>query len=266
MFGSRCYILNNRENLGKFDAKSNEGIFLGYSTTSRAYRVFNKRTKMVMESINVEIDDAITKVEMVDDGEGPSTKGPTAEVEALDIEVEGPTPEKESTPVNSRMEIRSMFRTSSPLTSPEVHPPISRNDEVSTLKKPSSRVIKNHLDSNIIGSLDEGCRLRKGNILLVNHVTYHCYLAQFEPKKVEEAFQDENWVESMYEELNQFVRNDLWELVPRLENVHVIGTKWIFKNKTDEDGEIIRNKSQLVAQGYTQLEGVDFDESFAPVA
>ena len=57
----------------------------------------------------------------------------------------------------------------------------------------------------------------------------------------------------------------MWELAPRPENVHVIGTKWIFKNKTDKDGEIIRTKSRLVAQGYTQVEGVDFDESFAPV-
>ena len=55
----------------------------------------------------------------------------------------------------------------------------------------------------------------------------------------------------MHDELNQFVRNDVWDLVPRPENVHVIGTKWIFKNKTDEDGEIIWNKSWLVAQGYT---------------
>ena len=70
----------------------------------------------------------------------------------------------------------------------------------------------------------------------------------------------------MHEELNQFVRNDVWELVPRLENVHVIDTKQFFKNKTDEDGEIIRNKSWLVAQGYTKVEGIDFDESFAPVA
>ena len=69
----------------------------------------------------------------------------------------------------------------------------------------------------------------------------------------------------MHEELNQFVRNDVWELTPRPESVHVIGTKWIFKNKIDEDGEIIWNKSQLVAQGYTQVEGVDFDESFTPV-
>ena len=127
-------------------------------------------------------------------------------------------------------------------------------------------MIKNHPDSNIIGSLDEGLRLRKGNILLANHVTYYCYLAQFEPKRVEEALQDENSVESMHEKLNQFVMNDVWELAPRPEGVHVIGTKWIFKNKIDEDGEIIGNKSQLVAQGYTQVEEVDFDESFAPVA
>ena len=66
----------------------------------------------------------------------------------------------------------------------------------------------------------------------------------------------------MHKELNQFVRNDIRELAPRPENVHVIGNKWIFKNKIDEDGEIIRNKSQLVAQ----VEGVDFDESFVPVA
>ena len=68
----------------------------------------------------------------------------------------------------------------------------------------------------------------------------------------------------MHEKLNQFVRNDMWKLAPRLENFHVIGTKWIFKNKTDEDREIIKNKSRLVAQGYTQVEGVDFN--FAHVA
>ena len=161
VFGSKCNILNGRQNLEKFDTKSDEGIFVGYFITSRACRVFNKRTKKVMESINVKIDDALTKVEIIDDGEGPSTKEPDVEVEALNIEVEGSTPVKESTPINPRMETRSMSRISSPLTSPEVHPPISRNDKVSTSKKPSSRVIKNHPNSNIIRPLDEGLRLRK---------------------------------------------------------------------------------------------------------
>ena len=58
----------------------------------------------------------------------------------------------------------------------------------------------------------------------------------------------------------------MWELVPRPEGVNVIGTKWIFKNKSDKHGTIVRNKSRLVAQGYTQVEGVNFDETFAPIA
>ena len=67
IFGSKCYILIDRENPRKFDAKSDEGIFLGYSTNSRAYRVFNKRTKLVIESINVVIDDTISEKD-IDDG------------------------------------------------------------------------------------------------------------------------------------------------------------------------------------------------------
>ena len=74
IFGSKCYILNDNENLGKFDAKSDEGIFLGYSISSRAYRVYNKHTKTVMESINVVIDDTISEKDIDDDGKGPNLK------------------------------------------------------------------------------------------------------------------------------------------------------------------------------------------------
>jgi hypothetical protein len=70
----------------------------------------------------------------------------------------------------------------------------------------------------------------------------------------------------MHDELHQFTRNDVWTLVPRPVEQNIIGTKWIFKNKTDEHGTVIRNKARLVEQGYTQIEGVDFDETFAPVA
>jgi hypothetical protein len=70
----------------------------------------------------------------------------------------------------------------------------------------------------------------------------------------------------MHEELHQFTRNDVWTLVPRPVEHNIIGTKWIFKNKTHEHGTVVRNKVHLVAQGYTQIEAVDFDETFAPVA
>ena len=210
VFGSKCYILNDRENLGKFDAKSSEWIFLGYSTISQAYRVYNKRTKMVMESINVAIDDTISEKDVDEDSEGPNLKkneGDDNMSQSDDGERE--SLEKESTPPTKRRETRSTQGSLSPLTPLEVQPPISRDREPFTSKKPSSRVTLNHLTSNIIGDFDKGFHLRRGPIYSVNHVTYNYYLAQFEPKKMEETLRDENWVKSMHQELHQFVRNDV---------------------------------------------------------
>ena len=69
----------------------------------------------------------------------------------------------------------------------------------------------------------------------------------------------------MHDELLQFQRNDVWSLVPRLEGEHIIDTKWIFRNKTNIEGNLIHNKARLVAQEYSQMEGVDYDETFALV-
>ena len=68
------------------------------------------------------------------------------------------------------------------------------------------------------------------------------------------------------EELNQIEKNQTWKLVPRPEGKNVIGTKWIFKNKLIEDGEVIRNTARLVCNGYDQVEGIDFEEKNSPVA
>jgi hypothetical protein len=81
-----------------------------------------------------------------------------------------------------------------------------------------------------------------------------------------EVLDDSDWVDIMHEELNNFTRNEEWELVKRPSNHNVIGTKWVFWNKQDEHGVIGRNKARLVAQGYCQGEGLDFGETFAPIA
>ena len=70
----------------------------------------------------------------------------------------------------------------------------------------------------------------------------------------------------MQEKLQKFERNEVWELVPRPNDSNIIGTKWIFRNKFDELGNITKNKARLVAQGYSQVEGIDYGETFAPVA
>ncbi|GJW92488.1 retrovirus-related pol polyprotein from transposon TNT 1-94 [Tanacetum coccineum] len=81
-----------------------------------------------------------------------------------------------------------------------------------------------------------------------------------------ETLTDESWIITMQEELNQFIANDVWELVPQPRNMTIIGTKWVFRNKLDENGIVSRNKARLVAQGYNQQEGIDYDETYAPVA
>jgi hypothetical protein len=70
----------------------------------------------------------------------------------------------------------------------------------------------------------------------------------------------------MDEELDQIKKNDTWELVPRPKNKNVIGTKWVFRNKLNEDGKVTRNKTRLVCKGYAQIEGINFEETYAPVA
>ena len=70
----------------------------------------------------------------------------------------------------------------------------------------------------------------------------------------------------MHEELNQFARNEVWFLIPKIALMNIIGSKWVFRNKLDEDVVITRNKARLVAKGYNQEEGIDYGETFAPVA
>nr|GFC54343.1 Gag-Pol polyprotein [Tanacetum cinerariifolium] len=91
-------------------------------------------------------------------------------------------------------------------------------------------------------------------------------VSRTEPKNIKEAMADSAWIESMQEELHQFDRLDVWELVDRPLCTNVINLKWLWKNKHDEKNTVIQNKSRLVAKGYAQKEGVDFEESFEPVA
>ncbi|GJR66568.1 putative ribonuclease H-like domain-containing protein [Tanacetum coccineum] len=85
-------------------------------------------------------------------------------------------------------------------------------------------------------------------------------------EKITEALEDESWVEAMQEELLQFKLQQVWVLVDLPNGAKVIGTKWVYRNKKDERGVVVRNKARLVAQGHRQEEGIDYDEVFAPVA
>jgi hypothetical protein len=92
------------------------------------------------------------------------------------------------------------------------------------------------------------------------------FVALFEPRDVGHPLFDLSWINAMHEELDNFERTQIWTLVVPLRDVNVIGTKWVFKNKQREDGEVVRNKACLVAQCFSQVKGLDFREIFAHVA
>ncbi|GKE67332.1 putative ribonuclease H-like domain-containing protein, partial [Tanacetum coccineum] len=98
------------------------------------------------------------------------------------------------------------------------------------------------------------------------HCLFGCFLSQLEPTSIAKALEDPDWVAAMQEEMQQFINQQVWKLVPLPDGKHAIGTKWILKNKRDARGIVVRNKARLVAQGHRQEEGIDYDEVFAPVA
>ncbi|GJZ17248.1 retrovirus-related pol polyprotein from transposon TNT 1-94, partial [Tanacetum coccineum] len=118
---------------------------------------------------------------------------------------------------------------------------------------------KNHPLEQVIGDLSKPVMTRK-------RLQTDAEVCTIELKNIKEAMLDNSWIESMQDELNQFKRLDVWKLVKCPVGRNIIKVKWIWKNKTDAENIVIWNKSRLVAKGYGQEEGIDFEESFAPVS
>ncbi|KAG5544018.1 hypothetical protein RHGRI_016690 [Rhododendron griersonianum] len=232
-------------------------IWNGYSNTSRAFRVYNLRTSTLVESADVVVDDTTLdeNINCNDDDEG---SWDIFEGETLSKPIDNvpPTNLKNSDVCEPEEEsIVNEVQTDEELGQHDLLP--------ADAKEPSSRVKLNHPKNLVIGDINDKMLTRRKAKNVVHCV---CYTSSLEPKRVEEALSDELWIEAMQEELQQFDRNSVWYLVPRPTHTNVIGTKWIFKNKKDSEGIVVRNKARLVAQGYTQIEGIDFEETFAPVA
>jgi len=233
VFGCKCFVLNNgKDKLGTFDAKADDGIFLGYSSNSKAYRVFNKRTLTVEESIHVAFDE--TPPQEVGKGTfGFDIAGiDTEEIVKDGVQQEAPPKVKDNKDKECEGDLQEGEKQE---TSPS-YP----HDWIAT---------RDHPLENFLRDIRKGVSTRSQ---VSNFCGFTAFVSQIEPKTIKEAIVDEFWALAMQDELNQFKRNEVWDLVSCPKGKSIIGTKWVFRNKLDEKCIITRNKARLVAKGYNQ--------------
>ncbi|GJZ68185.1 retrovirus-related pol polyprotein from transposon TNT 1-94 [Tanacetum coccineum] len=289
VFGALCYPNNNSEDLGKLQAKADIAIFIGYAPKNKAYRpelqsmtpatsssrlvpnpipqqpcnppprddwdhlfqpmfneYFNPPTIVVslvlVAAAPRAIDLADSPVSMSIDQDAPSTKSPK-------------TPHFHDDPLHKSLHEDLTSQGSSSNVRP-IHTPFES----------LGRWTKDHPIANVIK--DPSCSVLTRKQLQTDAMWcyFYAFLTSIEPKNFKQAMTELSWIDAMQEEIHEFKRLQVWELVPCLDKVILIKLKWIYKVKTDEFGGVLKNKARLVAQGFRQEEGIDFEKSFAPVA
>ncbi|GJY92349.1 retrovirus-related pol polyprotein from transposon TNT 1-94 [Tanacetum coccineum] len=250
-----CAELRSKDYLTKFDPKSTKDIFLGYSPNSKAYTILDKETMMIKESLNMRFDESPppNSSPLVDDD---IIESQIIENQIKDIEIKENKPlnkeivnikESKDHPIDSVIEYLTKF---DPKSTEGVFLGYSHNSKAYIILNKETMRIEESLNVRF----DESPPPKSSP------------LVDDEPKNVKEVIQDESWTMAMQEELNQFKINVVWSLVPSLDNQTIIGTKWVFKNKLDENEVVSRNKARLVTQEYNQQEEIDFDETYAPIS
>ncbi|GJX54204.1 putative ribonuclease H-like domain-containing protein [Tanacetum coccineum] len=296
-------ILNTIDHLGKFDGKADEGFFVGYSTNSKAFRVFNYKTRIVEENLHVKFivagnqsngsagtkacDDAgKARMKIVpgkdyillplltqDPSFSSGSKGsPDARFKPSGEEEKKDAKDLDNEDKNNVADENIVYGCNDDPNMPNLEEIVYSDDDEGVDEKadmtnldthilvspmPTTRIQKDHPLEQVFEDIHSAPQTRR----MTNNVTEHV-----EPKKVIQALQDPSWIEAMQEELLQFKLQQVWTLMDLPHGKRAIGTKWVYRNKKDERGIVIRNKARLVAQGYTQEEGIDYDEVFAPVA
>ncbi|GKB26513.1 putative ribonuclease H-like domain-containing protein [Tanacetum coccineum] len=366
IFGSLCYIVRDGENLDKMKGKGDTCIFVGYSTQSRAYRVYNKRTRVIVETIHVNFDElphmasdhvssdpvpqclttalehdslspktqsqenvpqeaeivitsneldllfslmfdkllngttpVVSKSSVVNVVDAPdkrqqqnitqsSTTTVVADAPPLNIQTTLDTTKQAPTQAPTVIATENIYQAETNKEYAQVEEdefinifstPVQERGETSSRHVDSSNIhtfyqqhpsehrwTKDHPLEQVIRNPSQSIRIRRqletdGEICM-----FALTVSQTKPKNIKEAMADSAWIEAMQEEIHQFERLDVWELVNRTLCKSVINMKWLWKNKRDEENTIIRNKARLLEKGYGQQEGIDFEESFAPVA
>ncbi|KAK1650302.1 hypothetical protein QYE76_068107 [Lolium multiflorum] len=294
VFGCKCLVKNNKGKLGKFETRTIEGIFVGYAENSHAYRYYNRSSGTIEVSCDVVfLEDNGSQVEQVVPCVAGNDDDPSSAIKHMGIGHIRPM-EVHNDDQDDGVEVSS-----SPQVEPsstQVEPSSATQDVSSTQDEPhpeeqeespqpteqdhddDQETSSTHVQAQVVPHdqvlardefIDHEGTIRKIKAATrASDMKVDLVLGSISKGVVHEALVDPDWVIAMQEELECFTRNEVWSLVerPKDHRINVIGTKWVFKNKQDEDGIVIRNKARLVAQGFAQIEGMDFEDTFAPVA
>ncbi|WVZ53867.1 hypothetical protein U9M48_004755 [Paspalum notatum var. saurae] len=272
-FGCRCFVLKKAGHLDKFESRCLDEIFLGYASNSRAFRVWILEAKQDVETCEVSFDETMPCTTPAfeissDDEEGtPIFEDEEGVVDVGDVGATAPAAAPAPSATSSDDEGGPLPTASSSLPRQQAQAevgPAEDAGEVTSEIVPSRQVQRDHPPHRMIGDIHQ--RVTRSSVNSLAFFSHFAYVASFEPRDVSHALSDPNWVNAMHEELENFERNHVWDLVEPPPNCRPIGTKWVFKNKQGEDGMVVRNKARLVAQGFCQKEGIDYEETFAPVA
>ncbi|GJY58208.1 retrovirus-related pol polyprotein from transposon TNT 1-94 [Tanacetum coccineum] len=274
VFGALCYLTNDSENLGKLQPKADIGIFIGYAPTKKAFRIYNRHTRRIIETIHVDFDE-LTAMASEHSSLGPALHEMTPATISSGL-VPNPPPSTSFVPP-SRSDWDLLFQplcsvpavsTGSPSsTTVDQDAPSPSNSQ--TTPKTQSPIIPNDVEED-------------NHDLDVAHMNNDPFFGIPIPKNDSKAYSLDVIPTVVHTATPNSEHVTKWtkdhpldniigelkrpELVPRPDNVMVITLKWIYKVKLDELGGILKNKARLVAPGYRQEEGIDFEESFAPVA
>jgi hypothetical protein len=262
--------------LSKFEKKCDEEFLLGYSTMSKAYRFWNLASGTLKKVHNVELDETKgfqDENENLEDVRGIQLSNAMKNMDIGELrprQVNDEEDDQVQVLSNSSVQVGTNQASTSgshdnvqdqvASTSSQPNNQASASNQVLILQPTNS--VRDHPLNIIIGDISR-C------VQTISRLTSFCenfsFVSSIEPKKIDESLKDIDWVNAMHEELNNFTRNQVLELVERPKGHNVIGIKWVFRNKQDQDGIVVRNKTRLVAQGYIQVEGLDFRETYAPV-
>ncbi|GJR10348.1 putative ribonuclease H-like domain-containing protein [Tanacetum coccineum] len=281
VFGALCYPKNDREDIRKLAVKGDIGFFIGYSADSCAYRVYNRRTKKIIETMNVTFDE-LSAMAFKQSSSKPGLQGLTSrQITMYDDYIGGqPSATLRTTSATQAPPVHQTPTASTTIADTALTPTNSSSQATNfpnTVQQQNNQapLQPETVADNVPNSMFDGntfvnpfatpstSSTESSSLQYVDPSNMHTTM---EPKNVKEAMTDPAWIKSIQEELLQFKRLDVWVLVPAPYNIKPLTLKWLFKNKHDEENMVIRNKTCLVMRGNRQEEEIDFKESFALVA